>query len=972
MTLKGQLQHFGLAELFQTLALNQHTGTLVVECGAEKKCIHFATGSISFVSTGQSIRFGEILLRSGLVSEQDIESAIAEQEESGRLVGRILIDRGLISVDDVQTALQQKVEEELYDLFLWERGTFEFLPDYCPEELADPLQRYTQINIDPQAVLMEGLRQLDELRIIKSLIPDFRAIFRRAKGARFQPGDPLCDASVWELTKQPAPITDLLTSSPRTRFQTLRCLHHFVAQGWLQAFDYKESLDQVQQLKKQEEVQRANELLHYLLESCDEARQDPKFLSDSGLHFYDNGDRELGSRLLLEAVARFQSQQRDAEAWEIGQHAFRRGDRGSELLRSLWALRAQGNPKQLAPIREALTRSLTEEGRFDELHDHLDELSTEMGDSAQYWVERGDVCRQQGQIDTANSHYEQAISLLSEKRNLPEIIRLYRQIYDLDPERTEVRKRIQELLALEEERESRKIRRFTTAGGALIGLLALLVYPVRYELRARELFQEALLIESAHASTGQYADARAVYRVIAEDYSMSTQAGAASDRMETLEMEERNFREDEQSRLRNAHEAAKQQRIKREGEAHDLATAATEAEAAGRLREARRIYERLLADYRQLVNPEKIFFPIQIESTPAGAVVWIDGVERGKTPYLHRYSPGEEFDVEIHSRGRSPDKHHFTDDGRVRLQFDLSRIPVQRATFPAPCDGELLISGRLLIVPCRDGSLYGFDYRTVDPETPLWRRSVGTVGHPVPLLAQIEDDGLLTTPSGLIERFDLATGDAMWSRQTTVPITSPVAISADNQKVAFGDESGALHILDAQSGELLSRLEAQYPVVAVRLLDAGVHALTREQRRIRWDGAGQQIDSKQFAQSPGWLLPDGSVPGAKQAGKFVSRGRNDDGTVHFVAGAQWVLWSPNQVLRGRVPTATACAPVIGAKTVLHGTPDGRLLCLRRNSGTQVWAMSTEANVWGMTPGPEHTVFVMLANGKLLQLETGAE
>lgn len=971
MTLQGQLQHFGLAELFQTLALNQHTGTLVVEHGDEKKCIHFATGSISFVSTGQSIRFGEILMRSGKVTEEQIEAAVAQQEESGRLVGRILIDQGLITVDDVQIALKQKVEEELYDLFLWERGTFEFIPEYCPEELADPLQRYTQINIDPQAVLMEGLRQLDELRMIKSLIPDFRAIFLRSTNSpELIEGDPLCDPAIWALTKNPKPVNELLAASPRTRFQTLRCLHHFVASNWLKPLGYKESLERFHQLKKQQEIQEANELLMYLLEGCPEASQDPQFLADSGLHFFDNGDRELGSRLLLDAVASFQSQQRDAEAWEVGLHAFRRGDHRCEMLRSLWGLRAQSNPKQLAPIRDALTRALSDAGHYDELHDYLDELAEEMGNSASYWVERGDLSRAQGQPEAANSHYEQAIGLLSEKKDLPEMIRLYRQIYDLDPDRTEVRKRIQDLLILEEERESRKIRRFTTAGGGIIGLLILLVYPVQYELRARELFQEALLIESAHASTGQFEESRAAYRRITENYSMSTQADAASNRIATLEMEEKNFRESEESRLRNAHESERQKRLAAEQEATKLATAAAKAEAAGRLREARRLYDRLLSDHRQRVDPEKILYPLQIESTPSGAEIWIEGTKVGTTPHLHRYTPGHEFTVMIRSQGRAPNRHHFVDDGRVKLEFDLSQIPVQEVQFPAPCDAPLLLADRLLIVPCRDGTLYGFDHNNIAPDSALWRRTVGQVGQPLPSLVSLGKDGLLTTPGGLVERFDLASGDALWSRRTVVPITSPVAISADAGEIAFGDELGSVHILSAQNGELLNRFKTGFPIVAVRLLEDRVVALTREQRRIEWDRTGELISSQQFAHRATWLLPDGTLPSTGSRGSFVSRGRSTGDEVHYLAGAEWIVWTPTGAQSGRVPTASTCAPLVGKTKVLHGTPDGRLMCLRRNSGTQIWSVSAEANVWGFTPGPDDTVFVMLANGKLLQLERG--
>ncbi|HIN80041.1 MAG TPA: DUF4388 domain-containing protein, partial [Planctomycetes bacterium] len=115
-TLKGHLEHFGLAEVLQTLAASGHTGTLVVQNAGEKKSIAFNIASIAFVNSPGSpsgISLGQILIREGKITLPDLEQARIDQEKSGQLIGRALLDRGKITFEDLQDALRKKIEEEL-------------------------------------------------------------------------------------------------------------------------------------------------------------------------------------------------------------------------------------------------------------------------------------------------------------------------------------------------------------------------------------------------------------------------------------------------------------------------------------------------------------------------------------------------------------------------------------------------------------------------------------------------------------------------------------------------------------------------------------------------------------------------------------------------------------------------------------------------------------------------------------------
>jgi len=50
-------------------------------------------------------RLGEILLAEGIITSQQLEEALAEQRNSGRLLGEILVKKGLVSEKDIAETL---------------------------------------------------------------------------------------------------------------------------------------------------------------------------------------------------------------------------------------------------------------------------------------------------------------------------------------------------------------------------------------------------------------------------------------------------------------------------------------------------------------------------------------------------------------------------------------------------------------------------------------------------------------------------------------------------------------------------------------------------------------------------------------------------------------------------------------------------------------------------------------------------
>ena len=129
MGLKGDLSTIGLAEVFQMISLSQKEGTLVVEDRESRKCIYFGSQGVQLLSTGsrKGMRIGDMLVRSGKITDSDLADALENAKIQKRRIGEILVENGLVKNQDIEELVRTQVEEEIYDLFLWRRATFEFI-----------------------------------------------------------------------------------------------------------------------------------------------------------------------------------------------------------------------------------------------------------------------------------------------------------------------------------------------------------------------------------------------------------------------------------------------------------------------------------------------------------------------------------------------------------------------------------------------------------------------------------------------------------------------------------------------------------------------------------------------------------------------------------------------------------------------------------------------------------------------------
>lgn len=171
MSITGNLKTMQLAELLQWLSQSNKSGTLVIDDGDTEKKIYFKGGRvISSASTDPNEHLGHFLVSHGLIGEDELSKAIEMQERTGMLLGKILVTIGALEEDTLHRLLQRKAQESVYDLFTWPEGDFRFLDGDKPKGTMIP------IDLDTTALILEGVRRVDEWMRIREHIPTAQAI----------------------------------------------------------------------------------------------------------------------------------------------------------------------------------------------------------------------------------------------------------------------------------------------------------------------------------------------------------------------------------------------------------------------------------------------------------------------------------------------------------------------------------------------------------------------------------------------------------------------------------------------------------------------------------------------------------------------------------------------------------------------------------------------------------------------------
>ena len=173
MAIKGSLREASLPDVLQLLTLGKKSGCLSVTHRSNFGYIYFDKGRISYASiVNRRDRLGDLLVKTAAITQAQLDQAIDQQgRERDRKLGEIMVSMGLLSREGLVAHIRTQIEEAVYFLFTWTQGTFSFEPDIAPE------QQDVLIAINPESLLLEGARRVDEWSLIEKKVPSFDLVF---------------------------------------------------------------------------------------------------------------------------------------------------------------------------------------------------------------------------------------------------------------------------------------------------------------------------------------------------------------------------------------------------------------------------------------------------------------------------------------------------------------------------------------------------------------------------------------------------------------------------------------------------------------------------------------------------------------------------------------------------------------------------------------------------------------------------
>jgi CheY-like chemotaxis protein len=183
--LQGEIEHVGLGDVLQILTQERQTGVIEIEKHASKTgrsvaiclkdgAVQLALGNVD----EQEFRLGRYLLREALIERSDLERILKNRTEQRGLLGTQLVKLGYLGPEELQKVLVRQTSELIYEALRWRRGRYRFVRFASRPEAND-----AKLGLSLGAILMEGLRRVDEWRLIEEQIRSFDDVPRRDEDA---------------------------------------------------------------------------------------------------------------------------------------------------------------------------------------------------------------------------------------------------------------------------------------------------------------------------------------------------------------------------------------------------------------------------------------------------------------------------------------------------------------------------------------------------------------------------------------------------------------------------------------------------------------------------------------------------------------------------------------------------------------------------------------------------------------------
>ena len=177
MSFAGDLHTFDIFDLLAWVQGRRRSGVLVMTRLSTKKRLAFRDGFLDWSSSNDPREtIGQALVREKIISEEALFTALLTQETDTRRLGEILIGDKLLTEQQLMKTLRTNAEAQLYDLFLWSDGHFDF------DDKDPPKMTASDLRIDLKTLLEEGRHRRERWLELRKRFPTSEMTFKLLGG----------------------------------------------------------------------------------------------------------------------------------------------------------------------------------------------------------------------------------------------------------------------------------------------------------------------------------------------------------------------------------------------------------------------------------------------------------------------------------------------------------------------------------------------------------------------------------------------------------------------------------------------------------------------------------------------------------------------------------------------------------------------------------------------------------------------
>jgi DNA-binding response OmpR family regulator len=230
--LAGDLGIVRVADVLSLLAAQQQSGVLDTSRDGSRVRVYFTHGRVDLATAAgvaEEFLLGRYLVEDGILQRSDLTAALAEERkrEEPRLLGEALAARGLVTEAHIAQASRRQTSALVHEILRWNRGRFAFT---AGRDHPDPVRSASHA-LAVDRLVVEGLRRIDEWRIIEREIHDFDEVFVREedKLSALGPGKLLRDEiAVAHLVDGKNTVKDIVYLSKLGSFDVCRILYRLL------------------------------------------------------------------------------------------------------------------------------------------------------------------------------------------------------------------------------------------------------------------------------------------------------------------------------------------------------------------------------------------------------------------------------------------------------------------------------------------------------------------------------------------------------------------------------------------------------------------------------------------------------------------------------------------------------------------------------------------------------------------------